>query len=674
VLEALKQILVVNAYWFSLPISGYGIILALKQRVQLRPAGSRAVDFVMDQSFIGTAFISCAFSFTILAVWALFCYLIHAPVWVMSVFYVLTLVIGAGYLIFVIAANLFNKRVLLSIPEFKDQPFISRLVFLGMLVLLTGDFAFNMWLKSYALNGGDTFLHLARMVTILARGFTINSGYFGNLVETGYHYNVVYALYVVPAQLFHLQPSTIWEYSAGFFRLLQWAAIFTLAWHICTVWLKDKVNALLVSSLATIFAVSYYGALFFIALYPDQLVVAWMILLVMTVSFYEQKPKASFLPSILVAFLIAMTHPTYAFMCAAFLGLAGLIKIILQWKDRAVIKQTLYFYLSLIVILMVSPVRTELYPQRFSANIVNFGNIFQTMNFGSFSISRPYAIWHNPLIQMLLFGISTFGMWFIFYRTRKAKGQWPIVVSLIVFFPLLAYVPFTFSVLRLVLPLWVISRFGTMNILGDVAVVFGLYGLLYACSRWGDLQRNLPSWLKRSEATALIGVVIVLGLSAYYILPTYHKMTPEMTQNSNYYSFMNQTYTDFHSVMGGEKTVVASSGDSYVLSAVLPVYVIAIEVGHTAPTADAPDRQACQTYLMNHFDYADLQAVKASYVTIATYDPHFVKERAEISSDSYLHLMAHDSNFLVYSFIKQPAHPIAKPDRACTKYQQVEAS
>jgi len=673
-LEFVKEILLINAYWFSLPLIGVAILSFTRSTKRLPKIIRDVAEFSYQQHFIVRLLFGFATAMFILGVVAILCYIFSTPAIIFTATYCLLVIFSLVVLGRRLIGSLFSKKNL-NIFSLDGSLLIVKLVFVVMIAFVIGDFLLSIYTRSYMLVSADSFFHLSRIVSILGQGFTTESGFFLGVPETAYHFNIVYAFYLPPAQLFNISAASVWEYSLGFFRLVQWVALFTLAWHVAIFWLKDKSNALLVSMLFTIFAISYFGGVMFSANYPNVIVIAWLILLVVGVSLYEFGRKFGFVIALMAAFLATATHPTYALMAAGLLSLIVIFKAIMLRKKIKTIKKDVLFYLGTIVVLMLGPVRTIFLPTGLSADQKAIGD-FKILEVGPLSIKDPSFIISGTLIEIGVFALAVLGLAFLLYRVRQQKTQFLIVLALVLFFPLIAYEPVGFMIFSHFLPQWVIDRFGAMSILNFVAIPLGVYGIFRIVQHFGSKSKSVTHhrlWPQRVPIALSIGVIIMIAWSAALVIPSAQKVVVSRVGNEHYYAFMDRIYADFGGILNEKKTVVANTGDSYLIAAVLPVNVIAIEEGHTTPSADAKDRIACQTQLMQSFNYNDLNVVKADYVVIAKYEPRYKDQKAIADTKPYLVFAAENQDFYIYRFDEQASILDSASTPACKAYQIAEA-
>lgn len=667
-MSAVLELLLVNAYWFSMPLAGYGLLCLLHRSGRLGKTAQVAVSLVLEQHLFVRFFLSFAVMAIAMAVIALPLYLLHLPALTMTLAFVALSGLGLGYLIILLVGNLFDRRDI-DFFKTKGQALIVKVIFLGLCSLILVDFTYALYVKAYVLNSADSYVHLSRIVTILQQGFTFDSGFFSGLPESGYHYNVVYSYYIPPVQLFGMQPFEVWQYSFAFFRVVIWASIFSLAWYVSRAWLKDRFNTLLAATLATIFCILYYGGFFITAMYPNQQVFAWLILFVIALSLYEYR-KISYIVMVLVAFLIAMTHPTYSLMTFIFVGLFVSVRLLFEKNKLLHDKEKILAYGSVMGVLILAPLRTQLFPLRTSGNDIEVP--FPITHVGPLSIRQPLDGLHPSSIMLLLLGL--FGLFYVLYMVRKSRQQLALVLALILFYPILVYEPIGFGLLQAVLPLWVVDRFTSMNVLGIVSIPLGVYGLLWVAKRQQERFR-IPTRI----ATYRFGVIIAAFSITMLTLLSVNRVRVAYAhireENEHYYAFMTRTYNSFHEIFKDDKIVVATPGDSYFLASIMPIKVLTIEYGHMTPAADIKNRQLCEKAILDKFNYSDLKTINASYVALAAYATDYAKDRKVADSKSYLKPVAGNGDFYVYEFRPDIKRGISSEHtNACVEFKNVEKS
>lgn len=660
----------VNVFWFTYPFIGYILFRIAAQSRKVPKQISQFGQAILRQHVF--IIVLCSFALGVFAIGipTAIGYLFTIPFAIISIWYLILLIVAVVFTVKLTWRRLFSTDEV-DVFSLKHQPLIAKLAFIGLCFFLIGDYALALFARSLAAAGDDTYVHLSRIVAILHHGLTIDSGFFHNIPEVGYATNIVYALYALPSQLLHLTPGEVWSYSFGFLRLMQWIAIFALAWHVCSHWLRLRSQALLGASLTTIFAIGYFAATFFIAVYPNEIVNIWMTLFVIGLSYFDARKKIILWPLAAIAFLITFTHPTYALATGLFLGIVFITRWVLQRREfrGGELWQAFKSYALLETILAIVPIRAVMFPNHMTTAGVNFV-VYKTWSIGFLTAKQPsFSYPLSPRIILIILG--TVGMFFLLYKLRNRKQQLAIALSLIIFYPFMVYVPFVYTALHAVLPVWVIDRFMAMNVLNYIAVPLGVYGVI---SILGVILRRTRKlrWATTKRAAIVLFSLCMVLLSVPLMVKAPSKDVQYRKENAHYYAYMASTYASFHDILTNDQVIVADHGDSLLLAAVLPIDVIAIEDTHTTPAADAADRVACQNFVMKHFDYQDLKAVHASFVALSLYSRTFENDKAIVDSSSYLQFVRANGDFTIYKFLPDKGSSTEAPYGPCVQYQKVE--
>lgn len=666
--EAFKEIILINAFWFSLPLIGYAILHFVRNWKKGPVFVNRIASLALRQYVLIVFLLSFTLTIFCISIVSVFFYIFHAPPKLAAIIYLACLLVSCLYLGILFARNLFNKRDF-NVLGLRDRTVFTKVLVLLLCLALVVDFAVSLYAKSNV--GGDTIYHMSRILSILNNGFNMQSGFFSNLPEGSYHYNVIYTLYVVAAKLFHLEPIKVWEYSLGFFRLLQWLAIFTLSTVVYKHWLRLNLLSLPLSVLSVISSIAIYAAFFFTATYQNQIVNIWLILFVVCLSFYKTKDVTTMGVSLIsLGFLITMTHPSYALAATCFTLLLMAIQLVQDKRHFFVNKRKLILYVVTLTTLMIGPLITKLLPNRLNSGQLHLNEPAILHAFGIY-IKKPINIIPIDMLGWLVLAAGIAATVFLLVNLRRRKTQWSVVFACSFFFPIVVYTPM-FTIFYGILPVWLIERFTAMNGLVYLYVPLGLYAV-YCFFGW-VFQRFIRFTYKQQYADKVFLVLLtaaVLFFSACSGLTSYKGFLLDRQMKSDTYVHIDKTTLDFKNILTNRKVVVADSIYSYYLGALFPVNVIAVEIGHSAVAADATDRLKCQEGLMKNLNYEDLMAVGADYVAI----PSYAENRAEKSvadSKSYLDIVANNQDFYIYSFEKTRNIMTAQPNIACIQYQQAE--
>lgn len=664
-LENLKDIILINVYWFSLPLIGY-VLLRLVRDIKKVP---ESIKEIASSALRQHVFVVFLLSFTVTAflcaLVSIFLYIFHAPVKFLAILYLATLLLSCLYVVIIFMRNLFNKDNL-DILGLRNYTLLTKTLFFVMCVALLGDFLIALYAKSNA--GGDTFYHMSRVVSIINDGFNVHSSFFHNLQEGAYHYNVVYPLYAVPSKILHLEPIRVWEYSLAFYRFLQWLAIFTLGIHVFRNWLKAGNLALSLSILTVLSAMAFYSSDFFIATYPNQIVNIWLILFVINLSYYRQ--NISGLVLVALGFLITTTHPSYAFIVTCFMGLLILVRFIVEKDNFFKDKTNIIFYFTTMTMLMIGPIITKLSPNRLNSSQLHLDEPPLINIFGMY-IKEPINIMPTDYIGWIMLVTGVFTTLFILFKLWKRKTDFSVAITLLFFFPIMAYTPITFTILHYFLPVWVIERFAAMNVLVYLFVPLGLYSVYSVTSRLFRTRLQVGGGIYRTRITLVVLVVGVLFVSIPAAIPSYTLLLKDRQLKKDGYSHIEQTSRDFKNILTNHKVIVAYKNVSYYLGAIFPISVVAVEIGHSPLAADATDRLDCQDHLMQYFNYEDLEVIKADYVVVNVNDS--IVSGKQVINKPYLTLVAQNQDYYIYLFNKGEIPTLkTSPYPACIKYQTTE--
>lgn len=676
-----QDVILINLYWLSLSLIGYG---GWRWMARSGVVGERyrlISRQVLKQHPLVQFFLSFTVAAIVLALVAMVCYLTHAPAAVFTAIYVLLFVavmittgltavmrLSRGWPVAVDRARKVRVRMVMPGP-------IVVLAVMATIALLT-DFATALYSRAYAIDSADTYVHLSRIVEIIHTGFSIESGYFSGLAESGYHYNTLYALYVPPSQIFSLMPAEVWSYSLSFFRFVQWAALFTLALVAWGRWLRLPKHALALAYTTTIFAiVSLASEVLLLATYPNIVAGAWLIVLIAYLTYYESRPGRPLPPLLAIALLITTTHTGYGLMAAFFMIIVLGLSLARCGLRKSEVVKKIASYAAVCVVLMLGPLRTATLPN-LNSSLAESIDRFMTFSVGPLEIKRPPDVLEYAPLTLALAVLGTAGLAYACYRVWSDRRYRPIVLALVLFFPLIVYVPPIFTILEQVLPHWVLARFASMNVLRLIAVPIGIFAVITAVRatlrRWPVIR---VSYWSDSQAVT-ISLVASLVLAAGLALVIYPATVRYRSQSIQYYNFMYSTHDKFAGNLKGEDLVVANKGDSYLLGAILPIDVLAVEAGHMTPTADGISRIRCQERILQRFDYADLKEVGAHYVVLSAYSEGFTGQRDEANTKPYLKLTTGNESFLIYQFlldVKENGNMAAqRPYQACLDFRRNE--
>lgn len=666
-LEAIKEIVFTNLYWFSLPAIGYGIILFIKNSSRLPKSLKQSASFVARQHILITFFLCFSITTCLVTVVSLIFYVFRLPVNLLVGIYLILLFMFGGYLVILLVRNLFSKKSY-SWFGLSGQTLLTKLLFVLLASVLVLDFVASLYNKANI--GGDTFYHLARIVTIIAEGFTIESGHYGNLPDGAYHFNVVYALYAIPCKLFNVMPLEVWKDSLGFFRLLQWAAIFMLVWYVVKYWLKQK-EVLLMAVVATILAIALYADTLFIANYPNTMLNIWLIAFVICLSFYEQGNSKAVIPLFMSAFLMTMTHPL-ALMAAGFMAFYLLCKMIFARKYLSTFKEKIPVYGGVIAILMFSSVVSALLPHRLTEAQTQLGGL-PMIHFLGMSLKDPLneiSLW-SPA-ETGIVALSVFAFIFLLYSVWKNILYRIIIFALMTFYLIIMYFPPVFTVLNSLFPTWILERFTMMNVLAFITVPIGLFGLAVFMVKYVKPGRILTlTKLNGSQAVILLFVAGSLLIAPFFAHNGYKRLLREHEAKQKAYDEL-RSYVELDSVLKDDVLIAARPYTNFYLAAILHIDTLAVPEAHSTSTADTANRIKCQERILATASYDDLRASRVNYLVIDRYGAE--KQRIVADSKPYLREVMIGKYYLVYKFEGSQNSESGTVYKPCVDYQKTEGS
>lgn len=667
-IDTIKDIILINLYWFSLPLIGYVILRVARDEKKIPRSIKNISHYTLSQHPFSIFVFSFALTVFLCAVVSVFFYVFHLPVKALAVLYLGVLLLTCLYVVNVFLRNLF-KVTNLDVFGLKNKILLTQTIFLLMIAILAIDFFISLYVKSFA--WGDAIYHMSRVVNILSDGFNVQASFFSNLPDGAYHYNVIYSLYAVPSKIFHLEPIRVWEFSLAFYRLMQWLAVFTLAMHVFGKWLKAGESTLPMSFLSVILAVafnSYHQG--YIANYPNQIVDIWFILLVICLSFQSKiNKKAIGLVMISLGFLLTSTHPTYAFIAACFIAFLFVIRAVIDRNNFFADKYDSMIYLMTIAVLMVGPVVTKLTPVRLSNDMINLAKP-NLINIFGMSMMRPSLPIDKLGWVVLITGMLATG--FLLKKLWKRKLEWSIIFSLSFFFLIIAFVPIVFTILHYLLPVWVIDRFSAMNVLSYLFAAVVIYGVYFIFINFINKGLSMKNKIAVAKFIGVVFMLFSLFLSSTISFSTYNLYLYGTESKIYAYNYMNQTIYDFKDVLKDNKIIVSSPYYSYQLSALFDIDVIAVEYGHSPMSSDGANRGGCQEYILKNFNFQDLKAVKTDYVVVSLMGDMKSEENL-VKSKPYLKLIGSNPYFAVYEFDKKSySDSSLLTYQPCLNYQQIE--
>jgi len=511
------------------------------------------------------------------------------------------------------------------------------------------------------------------VITIIQEGFSFSDGFFKGLIESRYHMNVIYALYVPPSQLlshFHVLVPDVWRWSLSFFRLMQWLAIFNLAYFVCKYWLKRSHDVFLWAFLAIICTTALNTGGFFIADYPNQIVKLWMIAYVIGMIMMEARRSYSLL-ILSSAILIALTHPTYAVMVTMFTFLYCALRLFFDYKET-IKSKILVIYVASAAILMSTPLLTLMFPKHVDHNLPN--TLSETGLGFDYSKFLPVSSIDGLQIPLLTIGILTTIYLIIYLRHNKAWQS--IALALVLFLPIIIFNPLVLELLGKFFYRNIFYRFTTMNVLWMIMLPLAAFAfasiIKWVATRTIHRMKFRKMVIRGGYAFCILSIILI---SAFSYIPAYnsYKRSIEFGGSAEY-ERIHRVYDALSGVINNRATVVANQTDSYYLPMVLSAYVIAILPGHTTPTADIIDRVNCQSAILKDFKESDLRAVGANFVVLSYWENNSLTKIKLADSSPYLKKVVQTQDYIVYKYDAGNVKTNEKPTPSCINFRKVEVA
>lgn len=656
--ETVKNIIIINVYWFTLPLMGFAILKYLSVQSRKILGLQIFAKYVLKQHAFTIFLYSFATFFAVNVIISLALYLTHAPAKYFTIIYIILLIISGAYLSLLFLRNMF-KTSNIDLFKLNKLNLFTKTIFILLVFIIVCDFFLGLYVKSFF--AGDAVFHMSRIVDIITTGYNVSSPHHSNLPEAAYHYNAIYSLYVPAVQIFNIPAFNVWEYSLSFFRLLQWTAIFTLALYVAKQFLSVKKRAILFASAFSILGIALSAGYLFIADYPNRLVDVWLILLVISISLHEKNISGFKITIPIISLILTFTHPTYSLMVLGFMVLFLIVKTILT--KTIVFRNNIVYFISLLI-LSISPLISYFVPGQLNQAQLEILKP-RTINVLGNIVKMPFIYENIPKgLGVSLALLSFIGFVFLIYKLIKQKRQLALVVSLIVFFPLIVYVPFMYSQIAKVFPYWLIERFSQMNILATISTGIGLYAIAYI------IQKKIKI-TKYTNAIFVITCVILLCLSAFIARYSYNYLMIRGGWNQYGYENIRTNYMQAKNIYPTGGLVVTSLERSFFLPGIFAVDVLAVEDGHSTKAADTTNRLLCHKEVMRSLRYQDLAFLNVKYielpnegVNISTMDLKYLKQIGSVQGYS------------VFEFAKTPGYIIAPSDvtKACYDFEKNENS
>jgi hypothetical protein len=521
---------------------------------------------------------------------------------------------------------------------------------------------------------GDSWFHIARITDILYGGFNVQSAYVHAFPELSYHYNVIYAFYVIPAKLFSYSTLWVWRYSLGFFNLMMLLASFSFAIMAFTKWVKNKKSSMILASASMFPVMAFFSYFAFVDNYPDRIVKIWEILLIICLS--QKITKKNFKPILFIllglAVVITMTQTLDAMVCAFFIITFAAIRLIIERKDFIKDKKSQLAYALTTIVLMIGPLVTKLVPIRMPSKLIE--NYDAIANFKIFGLTIMQPVMQNSeFIDWVLTASEVVAVIYLIFSLRKQKFNLSMVLSLVFFFAIFAFTPLC-SVLNQFIPLWVITRFNNIpGIIGQIYLTVAVFIIIRYVSKL--VVKKYPNLKKNADYKTILYAVLFITISAPSLIyiNNYYRWVFTTDQDAIRTSYVNFA-KDYQNILNDNKLVISNEG--YNLTALFRIDILAAPYTHDVTASDSVDRSDCQNFILQNYDYADLQSVGAKYVVAndqdrTTYSLGNKPYLKLVSSDKLTHDFGNDKLF-VYQFISSSKYAGGKVYGSCLIYQQNE--
>lgn len=660
----MRDLILINLYWFSTPFIGYAILLFISQskRSYFKTAATSLIKLPIPSLFL-VSFATFSFFMCLLSIPM---YVFHLSVSMAAVLYLVILTLSVAYI-----AKLYGPFLLKDKPIdtsiLKNQTTVTVLAVSALVTVLVFDVAVSLVTKPFV--GGDAIFHMSRVVNMLSDGFNVQTSFFNNLPENAYHFNVIYSLYAIASKVLKIDPMGVWEYSLPFFRILIWTAIFTLATYVGKhlLGLARKMN-IIFATMTTVAAVLVFSGVFYIAIYPSQIATAWIILLVILALETMKGKRNAGVGLVFVGLVLTMTHTIYSLIAAILLIYIVLIDYALGllpcYRDRSQLRNYIGIF-SATAVLMIGPLLTRLMPNRASYEQVNLtgGETFHLLGMTVRDPSVILKISSVPSVSYFIIIVGLISFAYLIWLLRKQKHLVSVLVATSTLAPMIFFFPPAFWTATKLLPIWMLDRFISANVFNYIApgvvAILLLTAIKRIAGRATQREFKLPS-------TLLLGVIIFV-ISLPIATRSYGEFTRYTKEKQEVYASSKIVTNDFRSILNSNKVVVSDLDNSYYLVARFNIDVISVEYGHTPLSADGKDRIQCLGSILAEYDYGDLSSVKADYIVIPTSGG----ELSKLASLPYVKLVAEDPYFYVFKVTKsgmqEPKH------KSCAEYQVREA-
>jgi hypothetical protein len=598
-MQQLLSLLIIQLYWVSIVIGGVVLCRALLARF----SGKKSNAVWREYPLPVTLFLGAAAGFTVFVALTVIGYALRLPAWTIALAYVAGMAWAAYYTVRIWRPDV--RAAIVTVWQSARSLKVFSIAAL-LLVVLVADYCLSLWIGGYL--DGDSIVHISKIRHLVEQGFTLTDAYFGVGPETRHHLSVTHTLYAVPAW-FGIDPTNVWFYSLGFFRLLKWAAIFFLAWHAAS-WL-NKARATYMARWAAVFGIILLSGSYTIQ-YPGSYAGIWVAVFI--VGLWHLLAYRSGWLLLMGSALVAFTHPLAA---TASFFLLGIVAVAVVLFDRKLIaKRTVILAAVSGFILLTTPVFTQTLPNRMTEFAKNYGmERYSFYDIGPLSARLPGM--PNDLAAALMTLVCAVGYLYLLFKVARTTSQRIVLGSVALFVPLILYNPLLYPLLSQVLPAWALNRFGVVNQLTTIVCFFGVW-----C---------IATWLVRrlrqgpGFTAALLALVLLLIVPVYQSFNRLSATAPMTVTAQNEWSrhFMAFAHDD---LLPKEQGAIVYDNDiyrSFYYPAAASVHVVAILESSATPSADMVSRTKCEAAIRTTLDPSLLKAADVAYVLAWKTEPAF---------------------------------------------------
>lgn len=539
--------------------------------------------------------------------------------------YFLTLVVCSIGLVFYFRKNVWAYLCHIG-KQFTQTPKFALVIF-----FTTALFVFSQGIMRGALmsDGTDSYVHISKISQTADSTLTINDAYFDGVVETRYHTNILYVLYANAVHLLNVDAINIWQGSFAFFSLMALCSLLLSSrLFLPTKW--GEAWPYIIAALS--FMLSAY--IWRKSNYPNEAVLLWITIFIVGLQqFFVRQGKALLIFS---ALLIALTHPTYALMSAAFTCMVITVMHVFG-RTKFKFKQGDWAALAIILLVLLTPIIFSLsFPNRMSIDTFNFTepeSKIQLENYGPLKIITPVPYDGRNWESLFIILTSSVGYIWLFLRSPTRINK-IIIGNLVIFYACIAYNPLVFAIFSKDLPVWLVQRFSYFNRLASIAAATGLLVITT------NLVNRYMAQKRALITPTLVSILILLP----FIILQYQKVLATQPP-SDRQTKVAKDLGEFKTLLSRQK-VYATEGVSFLIPAVAPnAKVVWMPKTNASPMADMEARTKCGQELEHELRIGDLADAHITRVVAGNWNEDIYK--LAITKD-YLKKISTNKTFTVF--------------------------